>query len=615
MPTHSPRVVTASEAAATLRPGERVFVGSACATPRALLRALDALEDPPSGVQLIHYLTDGSVGERGGIAYSRFRHRAYFVGRDVSSLGPQGKLDYVPLSAREIPRLLEIGRLPIDVALVQVSAPDAEGSCSLGVSVDVTWAAIQSARRVIAEINPRMPRTRGTTSVPLSRFELVVEVDTPVIEYVHEPADDVAEKIARFVARIIDDGSTLQIGLGRIPNEMLRYLTSRHDLGVHSDVITEPLVDLIEKGVVTGARKTSNPGLVVTSFCMGTRRLYDLVHDNPMFSFRPIDVVADPVEIAAQEKMVSVTQAFAVDLTGQVCSDQYHGRFYGGVAAQADFVRGTAASKGGKPIICLASTTDDGQGSRIVPTLGLGEGVTLSRADVHYVVTEWGTAYLFGKSISERAVALIEVADPRFREALLEGAKRLGYLSSDVKVKSRAAYPVEEERAVTLKDGADVRIRPTRAGDVELIQSVFYGMTERDIYTRFFTNLKSLSVPKAQHLCSVNYEGEMAYVAVQGDAERERAIGSACYFLNPTTNLADVAFMIRPEWQGKGLASTLLRLLMAYAKARGVRGLTADVLVENGAMVAVFEKSGATVTKRVVSGAAEITMLFGPGDS
>src|SRR5262245_54668979 len=279
----------------------------------------------------------------------------------MQALAGSSLVDYVPISLAEVPRLLESGRLAFDVALVQVSPPDSRGMCSLGVSVDVTRAALVSARRAIAEINPHMPRTGPASEVPLDRLDHIVVVDDPVIEYLHEPLGPTAERIARYVARIIGDGATLQIGLGRVPNEMLRFLADRRDLGIHSDVITEPLVDLVERGVVTGARKSVHPGQVVASMAMGTRRLYDLIDGDPRFAFFPIEYVCDRVVIAANTAMVSVTQAFAIDLTGQVCADTRDGAVYGGVATQPDFHRGASRAPGGKAIICLASTTAAGE--------------------------------------------------------------------------------------------------------------------------------------------------------------------------------------------------------------------------------------------------------------
>jgi acyl-CoA hydrolase/GNAT superfamily N-acetyltransferase len=572
--------------------------------------ALEDLDTPVSDLQLVHFLTDGVVPVYKGGPSTRFRHRVFFVGSDTRAFVEKGKVDYVPVSIAQVPRLIADGRIPIDVALIQVSPPDDDGDCSLGVSVDVIPAAIEAAKTVIAEINPNMPRTHGETSIPFGEIDCATEVDSPVIEYLHEPADEVGKQVARYVARIIDDGSTLQIGLGRIPNEMLKYLTNRRDLGVHSDVITEPLVDLIDQGVVTGKRKTLYQEQVVASYCMGSRRLYDLIDTNALFNFRPIEETCDPEQIARNHKMVSVTQALAVDLGGQVCADQFEGALYSGVSSQPEFLRGAAASAGGKPIICLASTTDDGTQSRIRSLLREGEGVTIARSDVHYVVTEYGIAYLFGKSVRERALALIEIAHPSFREELLEEARRLAYVPKKQILKSRKAYPEEEEREVVLKDDRKVLLRPTRASDVDGMQELFYSLTEEDIYTRFFTNLKSFSASQAQHLCSVSYEEEMAFLAVVGDWEEERVVGSGCYYADPSTNLADVAYMIHPDWQGLGLGGHLQRRLIEYAKSKGLRGFTADVLSENEKMLAVFEKGGFKVSSKVVEGTYEVVMLF-----
>ncbi|MBI5499111.1 MAG: GNAT family N-acetyltransferase [Deltaproteobacteria bacterium] len=608
--TFESRLTSAEAALAAVRPGDHVFVGTACATPRTLVRALENLDRPLDDVQLVHFLTTGAVESGPDGPQTRFGHTVFFVGSDSRELVRQGRADYVPVSLARVPSLIESGRIKIDVALIQVSPPDEHGFVSLGVSVDVVHAAVRRARTVIAEVNPRMPRTLGDSFVAVERIASFVPVDHPVIEYVHEPADAVAERIARYVARIIDDGSTLQIGLGRIPNEMLKYLTHRRDLGIHSDVITDPLVDLVERGVVTGRQKSLHPGKIVASWCMGTERLYRMLDRNPLFSLHPIEYVADPEVLARNRKFASVTQAFAVDLTGQVCADQFQGEFYGGVAAQADFLRGAAASPEGKPILCLPSTTDDGQTSRIRTVLQAGEAATIPRSDVHYVVTEWGSAYLFGRSIRDRALALIEIAHPSFRPGLLAEAKRLGYLRPDQTLKSLVAYPEEEEREATLKGGRRVLLRPARASDVNGVQDIFYKMGEHDVYTRFFTRLTSLSVSRAEYLCNVDYENEMAFVAVHGDAEESSIVGSSCYYVNHTTNLAEVAYMMRPEWQGCGLGSALHRRMAEYAKSKGLRGFTADVLVENVRMRRLFENVSPNVSVERDGDVFEIRMLF-----
>ena len=475
------------KALSVVKSGDRIFVGTACATPRLLIQTLEGMKKRLDDVKLIHFLTDGAIPLKDGVPETKFQHIVFFVGTDTREAVKQGKAQYIPISIVQVPNLIEKDMVPIDVALIQVSLPDEHGFVSLGVSVDITKAAVLKAKTVIAEVNPNMPYTFGDSLIPIDQIDYLVPVDTPVIEYLHKPADDIAKQIARYVARIINDNSTLHIGLGRIPNEMLKYLTNRKNLGIRSDVITEPVVDLIEQGVVAGNSESEPKGQIVASYCMGTRRLYNLIDRNPLFAFHPINYVCRPDIMAGIQQMVSVTQAFAVDLMGQICADQFGGEFYSGVSAQPDFLRAAAGSPGGKPIICLSSTTDNGKTSRICPLLFEGEGVTIPRSDVHYVITEYGCAYLFCRSIQERALALIEIAHPSFRPWLLDEGKRLGYIREDQTLKSKVAYPEEEERECKLKNGEKVIIRPSKASDVQGLQDIFYNLRPKDVYTRFFT--------------------------------------------------------------------------------------------------------------------------------
>ena len=591
------RQVSAAEAVSVVRPGDRVFVGSACATPRTLVDALEQFRR--SGVVLVHFLTD-RVGT-GDPPHTNYRHRVFYVGRDVRALRESGLVEYVPLSLGDVPRLFHDGQIPLDVAMVQVAPPDPDGTCSLGISVDVTKAAALAARTVIAEVNPAMPRTAGDSRIPVDRIACFVPVETPVVEYLHDPAGEVAEQIARYVARLIDDRSTLQVGLGRVPNEMLAHLTNRRDLAIHSDVITEPIVDLVAAGVVTGP--------VATSWAMGSRRLYDLVDDDPRFAFHPIEYICDPTVIASRERMVSVTQAFAIDLTGQVSTESLDGALYGGVSTGPAFHRGALASPGGMAIVCLASRTPAGR-SAISLDLGSDEAVAIPRADVHWVITEYGTAYLFGRSLAERAVALIEIAHPDVRRELLDSAIERGLVGPKQQLRSRTAYPVAQVRDVRLRDGREVRLRPTRTSDTRAMQDLFYRLSDEDRETRFLHKLSSLTDSAAQHLCSVDYEEEMAFAAVVGPSAHERIVAASCYYLSPATGLAEVAYMVDPDWQGVGLGGMLHAGLVEYAREHGARGLTADVLLGNSRMMRVFKRGDHALSVKTDAGVQELTMLF-----
>lgn len=600
------KLVDPRQALASIRPGSRVYLGTGCAAPRTLIAALESLEPGPADLEFVSFLaTLASPATQA----SRYRHRSFFVGSDIRDLQASGRLDYVPISLEEVPALLANGRLPIDVALLQVSPPDARGFVSLGVSVDLAPAVLGVARHVIAEINPAMPRTHGSSFVHVDRFDAFVGVDTPVTEYRHPPAGETADRVARYIAAIIEDGSTLQIGLGRVPNEALHYIKDRRDLGIHSDVITDGILDLVEAGVVTGRHKTLHRDRIVTSYCLGTRRLYDFVHDNPRFDFQPIEEVCDPRAVAANHRMVSITQAFAMDLTGQVCVDQLEGRFYGGLSTQSAFIRGAARSAGGKPIVCLASTTEDGA-SRIKPMLAAGDGVGIARSDVHYVVTEYGIAYLFGKSIRERALAMIEVAHPDHRDALVEAARQLSYVPREQYLASHDAYPVQEERRQTLVNGAELLIRPAHAADADALRSLFHLLSPDDVYTRFFRRVRSLSYQDIQTLCNVNHDTQVAFLAVTGPRENEVVVGSGCYFLNATTNLAEVAYMVAPEWQGQGLGTALQTRLQEYAMARGVKGFVAEILANNARMVRLAANAPGVATTERDGDTIQVTTLF-----
>src|SRR5215211_7320877 len=564
------RATSAAEAVSLIRPGDHVFVGTACATPYSLVEALEQLDQPPGGVVLTQYLAE-RVGSRG----THYRHRVFYVGRDVRGTRAPTQLEYLPLSLADAPALLGSGRMPVDVALIQVAPPDADGICSLGISVDVTRAAALAARCVIAEVNPAMPRTRGDSGIPLERIDRLVAVDRPLSEYVHEPADGVADRVAAYVARLIEDGSTLQVGVGRVANQTLAHLTDRRELAIHSDVITEPVVDLIAAGVISGP--------VVTSWAMGTRRLYDLVDDDEHFAFHPIEHVCDPAVIAAQPRMVSLTQAFAVDL-------------------------GALHSQGGKAIVCLASRTPAGEPA-IRPQLEPGQPVAIARGDVHWVVSEYGIAYLFGRSLTERAVDLIEIAHPDDRAELYQAAQALGLIGARQQLRSRAAYPVAEERDVRLRDGRQLRIRPTRTRDYRQLQQLFYRLPPEDVHTRFFHALTELDDDLAQKLCSVDYERDMAFAAVVGPAEHERVVATSCY-VHDTDGLAEVAYMVDPDWQGAGLASTLHERMVEYARERNVGGFKAEVLTDNPAMLHVLQRGDHHTHITTADGIHNVRMLF-----
>ena len=403
----STKATTAAEAVRAVSRGRRILIGSGAAEPVSLVEALVAHSDHLADNEIVHLLTLGPAPYTEPGLERRFRHTAFFIGPNVRQAVQQGRADFMPVFLSELPELIRSRRIRIDVALLQVSPPDRHGYASLGVSVDIVRAAVDAADLVIAEVNPRMPRTLGDSFVPVDRIHHLVPVDRPLLELKTEPPDEVCTAIGRNVASLIADGATIQTGIGRIPHAVCQALLKHRDLGVHTEMLSDSVIDLVESGAITGKKKTLLPGKIVTSFVMGTRRLYDWVDDNPAVELRPSEFTNDPFVIARNDNMVAINSALAVDLTGQVAADTLMGRFFSGIGGQVDFVRGAARSRGGKPIIALPSTAKDGELSRICPVLEEGAGVVTSRGDVHYVVTEYGVADLWGKSIRQRALSLV----------------------------------------------------------------------------------------------------------------------------------------------------------------------------------------------------------------
>lgn len=426
MQQYRSRLKTADEAVAHIKDHDHVYLGSGCATPHILVAALTNRAEQLQDVEIIHHLTLGEVPYLAPEMAGHFRLNDCFVGANTREAVNEGRADYVPVHLHEMARLFRRGVLPLDCAMVVLSPPDEHGFCSFGIEVGVTKPAALSARTIVAEVNRKMPRTLGDSFIHVSKVDAFVEVDRDLDEFRPQPPTAVEKEIGRNIASLIEDRACLQLGLGSIPNAVLDFLDDRKDLGVHTEMFTEALPGLVERGVVTGEAKNFHTGKAVAGFVMGTREVYDFAHDNALLEFHPTDYVNHPINIAANDNMVAVNSAIQIDLTGQVCSDSIGEMIFSGFGGQADFIRGAAMSKGGLPIIALPSTTSDNRISRIVPNLDPGSGVVLTRADVHVVVTEFGIAHMLGRNVRQRAEALISIAHPDFREALLAAAHGRG---------------------------------------------------------------------------------------------------------------------------------------------------------------------------------------------
>jgi acyl-CoA hydrolase len=422
------RLVTAEEAVGVIHSGNQVFVQGGAATPSVLLAALAVRGRELTDVRVVHMHCEGPAPHLHPELAGHLRHLALFIGANARLAVNEGRAEYIPVFLSDVPQLFTRGQLPLDVAIINVTPPDVHGFCSLGPSVDVTLAAARSARTVIAQINPRLPRTLGDGFVHRNQIDFGVEVAEPPIEHARAVISEDERRIGEHVAALVPDGATLQLGIGSIPAAVGEALTGKRDLGVHSEMFTDTVVDLVERGVVTGARKEVNRGKLVACFVMGTERLYRFIDDNPMVELRPADYTNDTGVIRRFRRMVAINSAIEVDLTGQVCADSIGNRLYSGVGGQMDFIRGAALAEEGRAIIALPSTARGGERSRIVAALQPGAGVVTTRAHVQTIVTEHGVAELHGRSIAERARALIAIADPRFRDELTAIARRTHYL-------------------------------------------------------------------------------------------------------------------------------------------------------------------------------------------
>ncbi len=434
VPTHlirlySQKVVSAEEAAKAVKSGDKILCHSNCAFPHVLMNAIVERKDELKNIQIIHALAVGDVSYLNPGMEDSFRHNALFIGANARQAVRDGRADFTPIFLYETPLLFSKGFINLDVALIHVSPPDEHGFCSLGVEVGLTKTGAEKAKIIIAQVNPQMPRSLGDSFIHINKINYIVEVDLPIVELPQGDRNaspevvEINKKIAWNISNLIEDGSTLQMGIGAIPDFVLGYLEDRKAIGIHSEMFSDGAVNLVEKGVITNEMKTLHPGKIIAGFVLGTKRLYDFIDNNPLCEFHRQEYVNDPFVIAKNNKMVAINSAIEVDLTGQVCSDSIGTKFFSGFGGQVDFIRGASRSEGGKPIIALPSTTKDFNVSRITTQLKPGAGVVTSRGDVHYVVTEYGVAQLFGKTVRERVKELIGIAHPKFKDELEKYAK------------------------------------------------------------------------------------------------------------------------------------------------------------------------------------------------
>ena len=587
--------VDADTAIGRIRSGQRVFIGSGCGEPQVLVQKLVEKTNNFTGLEIIRLLGRETVS-LAAIADktqdTNLNIRSIYLGATKSKTIAKQRRFITPMNMSDAPSLFTTRKIPLNVALIQVSPADDFGWMSLGISVDVTMAAARSADFVIAQVNPKMPRIMGQSFIHVNDVDLLVEYEEELLAIPPAEVSSVAaQQIGSHIAKLIEDGSTLQIGLDAVSQATVQTLSNKNDLGVHSQFLTDSIMHLYAKGNITNKKKGFNEGKMVASMAVGTTDLYEFLNNNPAVDFHPSDYVNDPFVISRHNRMVSINVASKMDLTGQVTAQASPATRFAGVSGIPDFVRGARRSPAGKSILMLYSTkeTKDGLESNIIPTLK-EDLVVVPRGDVHYIVTEYGCVNLFGKSLQERVIAMISIAHPDFREALLDGAKELGLIDSERTLgeASRAVYPVRLEQTLEF-NGQKVHIRPAKPVDDRQIQEHYYTLPKEDVLTRFFGQKNVFARAETEARSHVDYINDLTLVAVAGDVDFGRIVAVAESMKLVNKNMAEVAFSVSEDFQGKGLGTLFLKKLASAARENNIAGLVAYTVPSNKAMINLFK--------------------------
>ena len=593
--TYLTKLCSADKAVRHIKNGQRVFLGSACGVPQELARALADYADYLSGVEVVRMLSSDTaplteIAKRSNGASLNIRN--IYLGSTTNDNLAENRRFITPLNMSMVPRLFTSRRMPIDVALIQVSPPDDFGWMSLGISVDVTQAAAMSAGLVIAQINPRMPRVMGRSFIHVNHVDYLVEFEEDLLTVPLTYLTNVSVKIGNHISRLVEDGSTIQVGLDAASQATVQALQNKNDLGLHSQYLTEDAMHLYSSGVINNLHKGFNEGKLVASAALGSKNLYEFLHDNPAIEFHPSDYVNNAFIISRHNKMVSINRVKTADLTGQVQAEAFAASLFAGVSGIPDFVRGARDSQGGKSILFLMSRDIDTGKSAIVPHIAdtYDSPVTVPRGDVHYIATEYGVTNLTGRSLQERAMAMISIAHPSFRDELLEAAKERGLVSKERKLgaSSKAVYPVHLEEDIE-RNGVSIIIRPAKPADERPIQEHYYTLEKDDILTRFFHQKTSFSQKDVETVASIDYLRDLSLIALVGEPGFEKVVAIGEYLLDADSNMAEVAFSTSKDFQGKGLGRLLITKLSVAARDNGIVGFVAFTAPTNKAMISLFK--------------------------
>lgn len=586
--------------------GDRIFISTGCGEPQYLVSQLVAyVEAHPKAffdAEVLQVWTMGVAPYTDEKLKHNFRHNSFFISHHTRDAVNRGKADYTPIFLSDLPALFRRRQVPVDVALIQTSLPDSRGYLSLGISVDIVKAALENASMIVAQVNRNMPCVHGDGFIHIDEVDYLVPYDEPLLEHSPGRVDpEIACKIGLYVSRIIEDGDTIQVGYGNVPNAILSSLRDKKHLGIHTDLLSDGLLELMNSGVVDNSRKTINRGKTIASYCMGSQSSYELINDHPKIELKEIDYTNNPLLVAQHENMVAINSALEVDLTGQATAESIGTLFYSGIGGQAGFIRGAAMAPGGKTILALQSTTRDGSTSRIVPLLQEGAGVTLTRGDIQYVVTEYGQAYLHGKNIRERAMSLIAIAHPKFRSWLIEEAKKLSLIYKDQAFipGKKGEYPEHLETYRTTKSGLSIFLRPVKISDETMLKDFFYSLSDKSLYQRFLTIRRHMPHEELQkQFVVIDYTKEMIILAVKKYLGHEVITGVAQYCINGSALSAEASIVVRDDFQKMGIGFELLSYLVYVAQKQGLHLFQANVMPGNHAVLRLIEKLNLETEKK-----------------
>jgi acyl-CoA hydrolase/GNAT superfamily N-acetyltransferase len=601
-----------------IKHGNRIFIGTGCGEPQYLVKSMiDYVKLNPKSffdAEIIHVWTLGVSPYAEEKFKPNFRQNSFFISSSNRDAINKGIADYTPTFISNIPDLMRRKLVPIDIALIQTSPPNHLGYMSLGISVDIVKAAIEEASLVIAQINTNMPWVHGDGFIHVDNVDFIIPYDEPLLEYITEPDAKVSQQIGKYVAKIIQDGDTIQVGYGSMPDSVLANLMHKKHLGVHTELLTDGIIELMKNKVIDNSQKRINVGKTIAAFCMGKKETYEYIRDNPEIEFKRIDYTNNPLIIAQHDNMIAINSALEIDLIGQMTAESLGKKIYSGIGGMTDFMRGANLARNGKTILTVKSTALNDTVSRIVPFLREGTRISSHAGDIQYVVTEYGIAYLYGKNYRERAMELISVAHPKFRSWLIDEAKKLNLIYKDQVFipGEKGMYPEHLEVYRTTKTGLEILLRPIKISDEPLLKDFFYSLSKTSMFRRFMSLRPDMPHTRLQEYEVIDYTKEMLILAVLNNNGKEKIIGMGQYFLIEGSLNAEVAFAVTDTYQNQGIGKQLLTYLTILARKQGLNMFIAEVLKENLEMLHLFEKTFVNMEKMIKMDIIELKIDLAP---